>query len=117
MSRIDLNDPSDLIEKKLKKAVTDTQSSVTYEPEKRLGVSTLLDIHAECTGQTKSEIVEWCKLNSMNTGLYKQIVAQELIKHLKPIQANYARLIEDKAYLKKVLDESALKANQIAANI
>ena len=113
-SRIELIDSAETIQKKIKKAVTDMQSNVTYEPEKRPGVSTLLDIHAACTGQDQEEIVEWCMLNAMNTGLYKQEVANVLIEHLKPIQDKYARLIRDKSYLRKVLDENALRASQLA---
>ena len=113
-SRIELIDTPETIVKKIKKAVTDSHSSVTYEPEKRPGVSTLIDIHAACTDRDPDEIVEWCMLNAMNTGIYKQEVADALIKHLKPIQDKYSRLIKDKGFLRQILDENAVKANQLA---
>ena len=90
------------------------KSAVTYEPESRPGVATLVDIHAACTGRDQDEIAEWCMLNAVNTGAYKKEVCDALVQHLEPIQAKYARLIDDKAYLRRVLDEAALKANQIA---
>ena len=114
-SRIELTDPAELIRKKIKKAVTDAKGSITYEPEKRPGVATLIDIDAACTGRDPDEIVEYCLLNALDTGLYKQEVANLLIKHVEPIQQKYLELISDKAYLRKVLDEGADRASEIAS--
>lgn len=114
-SYIQLTDPAELIIKKMRKAVTDSNSHVTYEPEARPGVSTLLDIDAACTDNYPEEIVEDCMLRALDTGEYKKEVAERLIEHLKPIQRKYTALMSDKAYLKKLLDEGAVKANEIAA--
>lgn len=115
-SRIELNDPPELILKKLRKAVTDSTSHVTYDTVMRPGVSTLIDIDAACTGRDPDEIVEDCMLRVINTGEYKREMAQALIEHLRPIQKRYAELIDDKVYLSKLLEDGAEKANEIAAN-
>ena len=114
-SRIQLTDPPEIIIKKLRKAITDSNSLVSYEPMERPGVATLIDIDAACSSLDPEEIVENCLLRAMDTGEYKKQVADHLIEHLKPIQAKYMRLMNDKPYLIQLLDQGANKANQIAA--
>lgn len=114
LSYITLTDPAELIVKKIRKAVTDSNSHVTYEPETRPGVATLVDIDAACTDQDPDEIVESCMLRAMDTGEYKKEVADHLVEQLKPIQKRYMELISDRAYLRQVLDAGALKAREIA---
>ncbi len=113
-SRIELTDSADLIIKKIRKAVTDSESTISYDPENRPGVSTLLEIESACTDQEVDDIVEYCYLNAMNTGEYKKRVAEKLIETLKPIQSEYRSLINNKDYLRQTLNDGALKANQIA---
>lgn len=65
-SRINLLDESDVIISKIKRAVTDLTSEVTFEPETRPGISNLLLIHSLVTGKSIAEI---CKeVESLNTG-------------------------------------------------
>ena len=114
-SFIQLTDSADVIQKKIRKAVTDSNSHVTYDPENRPGVSTLIDIDAACSGLEPEEIEEACMLKAMNTGEYKREVSDKLIEHLKPIQQEYMRLMADREHLKGVLKQGADKANEIAA--
>lgn len=114
-SRIQLTDPPEIILKKIRKAVTDSTSLVSYDPEKRPGVSTLLDIDSACTNRDAEEIVEACLMRALDTGEYKKEVARNLIEHLQPIQKKYLQLANDRAYLRKCLDHGALRANEIAA--
>lgn len=114
-SYIQLTDPPEIIAKKIRKAVTDSNSHITYEPILRPGVATLIDIDAACTDRFPEKIVEKCFLRSMNTGRYKKEVAEKLIEHLKPIQKKYMELINDRVYIRQLLDEGAVKANEIAA--
>lgn len=114
-SRIELVDPAEIIEKKIKKAVTDSSSLISYDPEKRPGVATLIDLESACTGLLPEEIAERCLFQSIEKLEYKRHVSNILIKHLEPIQKEYLRLINDKEGLRSILDEGANKANQIAA--
>lgn len=114
-SFIQLTDPPEMITKKLRKAVTDSISQVTYDPEGRPGVATLIDIHSACSGQEPEEIEEVCMLSALTVGDYKKDVAARLIEHLKPIQKKYSELINDKVYLRQVLVRGADRANVIAA--
>lgn len=115
-SYIQITDPPELITKKIRKAVTDFNSNVTYEPDTRPGVATLVDIDSACSDRDPEEIVEACMLSALTTGEYKKDVANRLIEHLKPIQRKYLELMGDKTYLRQLLDEGADKANTIAAD-
>lgn len=65
-SRLNILDEPDVLLEKMKKAVTDFTSEVTYEPENRPGVTNLIDIHSLLTGKTPEEI---CKeAIGLNTG-------------------------------------------------
>ena len=117
-SRIELIEPADSIVKKIRRAVTDSQSLVTYSPEKRPGVATLVDIECACSVSgtlEPDEAAERAMLAAMDTGTYKQHVADVLVAHLAPIRAKYMKLMDDRAYLRRVLDEGARKAHTIAA--
>ena len=48
-SRINLNDSPDHIRKKVRKAVTDCTSEITFSPDKRPGVSNLISIYSAVT--------------------------------------------------------------------
>lgn len=67
-SRISLNDSVDNIVNKIKKAVTDFNSDVTYDPHNRPGVSNLISIHSFVTGKSVEEICNEAK--NLNTGRY-----------------------------------------------
>lgn len=55
-SRLDLTDSPDVLLNKIKKALTDFTSEVTYDPENRPGVANLINIHCMLTGKTPEEI-------------------------------------------------------------
>lgn len=64
--RIDITDEPDVIVEKVKKSVTDCTSMLTYDPDNRPGVSTLLTMHSLISGLLPEEI---CEENSfLDTG-------------------------------------------------
>ncbi|CAF0758069.1 unnamed protein product [Brachionus calyciflorus] len=113
-SRIELVDPPEIIEKKIKKAVTDSERLISYKPDKRPGLSTLIDLECAVTGQLPEEVAERCMLQAIDKSEYKKHVSKLLIEHLAPIQAKYKKLINDKKLLDDILDDGAKKANKIA---
>lgn len=64
--RLTLRDTPDQLLLKIKRAITDFTSEVTYEPEKRPGVANLITIHALTTNSTPAEICERAK--GLDTG-------------------------------------------------
>lgn len=111
-NRIDLTDDPDLILKRIKGALTDFTSAVTYEPDKRPGVSNLILIHSLCTGKTFEDIC--LEYSHLDTGQYKLVVAEAVIEHLKPIQKEIKYLMDDPLYLSQILKSGSEKASDIA---
>lgn len=114
-SRIGLTDSPDEIVEKLKKAVTDFTSAVTYDPEGRPGVSNLIMIHSLCSGETPEDI---CKsVTHLDTGKYKLVVAEAIVEYLKPIRSQMVQLIKEPGYLLDVLKVGTDKALHICTPI
>ena len=61
-----LSDTPDVIVEKVKKAVTDFTSAVTFEPETRPGVTNLLTIHSMISGKNIEEICD--EVRNIDTG-------------------------------------------------
>lgn len=113
-SRIELTDDKEAITLKLKKAVTDFTSAVTFEPDERPGVANLVTIHAAASGQVPEEIPG--QMEGMTTAEYKMIVAKAVDERLAPVREKYFSLMNDKDYLMDTLHKGAEKAKLVAEN-
>ncbi|MEG2701068.1 MAG: tryptophan--tRNA ligase, partial [Clostridia bacterium] len=109
---ISLLDPPDVIRRKLKRAVTDSDAEIRFDPEHKPGVSNLLSIIAALTGQSVEKAAE--DLNGLGYGALKDRVTDCVIQTLEPLQAEHRRLMADKAYLQGVLDDNAQRADHLA---
>ncbi|XP_055385882.1 tryptophan--tRNA ligase, mitochondrial [Condylostylus longicornis] len=107
-----LTDSSDQILRKIKKAVTDFTSEVTFDIENRPGVSNLLTIHSLMTGKSIEDICAEVKF--LDTGKYKFQVAEAIIEHLSPIRNKIEYYLKNKEYLICCLEEGREKASTIA---
>jgi tryptophanyl-tRNA synthetase len=106
-----LLDPPEVLRRKVMRAVTDTGSEVRYEPGRKLGVANLLEILAACTGDEPALLARLFR----SYGELKAAVADTVIATLRPIQARYADLRADRAYLDSVLADGADRAGERAA--
>ncbi|KAF7274063.1 tryptophanyl-tRNA synthetase, mitochondrial isoform X2 [Rhynchophorus ferrugineus] len=113
-SRICLTDSTDDIVNKIKKAVTDFTSEVTFNPEERPGVSNLISIHSFVTNKSVDDICR--EAENLNTGQYKMVVADAVVSYIKPIQESISRYLDDKTYLVGILEEGRDKAFGISQN-
>ena len=108
---ISLLDEPSVILKKFKRAVTDSETEIRYD-ENRKGLYNLINIYSSYTDKTPSEI-EDMYIGKMYSD-FKVDLAEIVIESLKPIQDEYAKLINDKAYLDTLLGEGAQKASYLA---
>ena len=99
------------IEKKIKRAVTDTETEVRYDPETKPGVSNLLSILAASTGDEPAELAG----RYTQYGPLKSDTAEAVVELLRPIQARYAELAADPATTAAILELGAKKAEAVAA--
>lgn len=109
---ISLLDPPDAIRRKVKRAVTDSESDIRFDPVNKPGVSNLLSIIAALTGQSVEEAA--AELQGQGYGKLKDRVSECVIETLAPLQSEHKRLMADKAYLQGVLKENAEIANHMA---
>ncbi len=105
-----LDDP-DVIVKKCKRAVTDCENRIAYDPE-RPGVSNLLSIYCSCTNTSMDDAV--ASFEGKGYGALKMAVADAVVATLKPIQEKYYHVLEEKTYLNSVIRQGAQKAAETA---
>ncbi len=99
------------VAKKIRRAVTDTDSEVRFDVAAKPGVSNLLSILAACTGRTPEQAAE----GYTQYGPLKSDTADAVVAVLEPIQARYAELAADPGEVSRALAVGAAKATAIAA--
>ena len=109
---VSLLDDPDTIRRKIKRAVTDSDTDIRFDPEAKPGVSNLLNIISALTGESMDALC--AELDGQGYGALKARTADCVIAALEPLQTAYKRLISDKDYLMKVQSESAQKASYLA---
>ncbi|MCI6568116.1 tryptophan--tRNA ligase [Dysosmobacter sp. HCP28S3_G4] len=106
-----LERPEDIM-RKFKKAVTDSEACVRYDPAAKPGVSNLMQIYAVTTGKSFEEIER--EFAGHGYGDFKAAVGESVVELLRPIQEETARILADKAYLQGVYRAGAEKAARVA---
>lgn len=103
------------IAKKIKTAVTDSDTVVRYDPAEKPGVSNLLDIFAAATGRS-AEAAE-AEFAGSRYGELKVGVADAVIELLAPVQQRYAELNEDPQRVDEALAAGRASATEIATGV
>jgi tryptophanyl-tRNA synthetase len=107
-----LDDPT-TIEKKIKRAVTDSGSDIVRAPDKP-GVSNLIDVLAVARG-TSPEAVEEDMRSARGYGDLKGAVAEAVVGMLAPVRERYAEIRDDQDRLEAILAQGADKARALAS--
>ena len=102
-----LLDSPDVLEKKFKRAVTDSGSEVRYSADKQ-GVANLMSILSATTGEAFDAIER--RFAGAGYGKFKAGVAEAVIEKLKPVQQKYHDIRADEQGLKRVLKDGAERA-------
>ena len=106
-----MDKPEDIM-RKFKRAVTDCETAVRYDPENKPGISNLLTIYCAATGKTMAEAE--ADFEGQGYGIFKPAVGEAVVELLRPIQAEATRLVADKAYLESVYTQGAQRAQALA---
>jgi len=105
-----LDEPA-VIERKFKRAVTDTGSEVAFDPETKPGVANLLQVLAAATGRTPAEAA----VGYEQYGPLKADTAEAVIELLRPVRERYTELASDPEAIRATLRMGAGKAEAVAA--
>jgi len=107
-----LKDDPDTVRRKFKRAVTDSETEINYNPTKKLGVSNLLTIYATFKN------IDIKKAETYFTGKsyadLKDATAAVVIDALAPVQANFNSIRADKEKLNILMKDGAERATRIA---
>jgi tryptophanyl-tRNA synthetase len=112
-SFIMLLDKPEVMQKKIKRAVTDSDNSIIYDPENKPGVSNLLEIYSIVTSKSLDAAAKDFA-NVKGYGVFKQTVADAVVARFEPIQTEYNRLISDKKYIEEMMAKGAKNAQRSA---
>ena len=104
-------DSPDAVVRKIKRAVTDSGSEVK-RGEGKEGIENLMSIYSAVTGKTMEEIE--AEFDGKGYGIFKGAVAEAVAETLKPIQARYQDLMNNKDYLEQVYRNGAAIASRTA---
>jgi len=110
-SFISLTDNNDVIVKKIKSAVTDSEARV-YFCEGKNGINNLMNIYSCCTGKDFDAIED--EFAGKGYGDFKAAVAEAVVAELEPLRSEYEHILSDKAYIEKCAKEGAEKAEYLA---
>ncbi len=105
-----LSDDPREIDKKIKKAVTDTDNEVRFDWDKKPGLSNLLEMYAGFSGETPDAVAA----RYQRYGDLKKDLAELVISHLEPIQRRYRELCSDEGALRALATRGAEKASAVA---
>ena len=106
-----MDSPEDIM-RAFKRAVTDSETSVRYDPDAKPGVSNLMQIYSVCTGKSFSDIES--EFSAKGYGDFKPVVGEAVVELLRPIREEATKLLAEKAYLDKILKLGAEKASHTA---
>ena len=115
LSRINLNDSSDQILNKIKKAKTDAEplpddeSKLANRPE----AENLLGIYSSLSDQTLNKTIN--EFAGKNFSDFKEKLANLVVDKISPISSEINKLLKDENFIDKVLTDGAGKASQIAS--
>ena len=98
--------------KRIRKSRTDSERTITFDPENRPGVSALLTTAAVCTGRDEREIA--AEIGDAGAGALKKYVTEAVNSYFEPIRARREEIARDRDYVLGVLHEGNRKANEIA---
>lgn len=109
-----MTDDLNVIAKKIKSAVTDSEGIIEYREgdETKAGINNLITILAAVTGKSVEDIV--ASYAGKGYGDFKADVAEAVVECLRPIRAEFDKISTDRKYLAQIYESGAEKATRIA---
>ena len=109
---IELRMSADETAKLIKRAVTDSNRHISFEPDSRPEVSNLVNIAALCLGRDPQTIAE--EIGDAGGGGLKKLVTEAVNEYFAPIRARRAELEAEPGYVAATLADGNARANEIA---
>ncbi|KNE79084.1 MULTISPECIES: tryptophan--tRNA ligase [Streptomyces] len=110
---VNLLDEPKVSAKKIKSAVTDTDTVIRYDEENKPGVSNLLTIYAALTGATVADLEQ--RYEGKGYGALKTDLAEVYTEWATPFRDRTREYLDDPETLDSILAKGAEKARAVAA--
>jgi tryptophanyl-tRNA synthetase len=110
LGTVDLLDEPEAISQKIRKAVTDTDGEVRYDPEHKPGLSNLIELYAAASGRSIEDVTT----SYDRYGPLKADLIDVLVEVLAPVRRRYKEVSADPEVVPGLLEKGALKASAIA---
>ncbi|MBV9831594.1 MAG: tryptophan--tRNA ligase [Marmoricola sp.] len=109
---VELLDEPKVSAKKIRSAVTDSETEVRYDEEAKPGVSNLLTIYSALTGRSIEDLEK--SYAGQGYGALKGDLADVVVEFVTPFRARTLELLEDRAELDALLRRGAERAREVA---
>lgn len=109
---VELLDDPKASAKKIRSAVTDSETDIRFDPDQKPGVSNLLTIYAALTGDDVETLVD--KYAGKGYGDLKKDLADVVVDFVTPFRDRTLELLEDTSYLDGVLLDGSDRAGEVA---
>lgn len=106
-----LTDSAEEIRSKIKRAVTDSGTSITFD-ESRPAISNLLTIFSVATGRPIKELEQ--EFSGVGFETFKKELGDQLVRFLQPFSERYNEVRNQKDFLNDVMSTGAKNAQSIA---
>jgi len=109
-SRVLVLDDPDIIRKRIRSAVTDSDPEIRHDPVAKPGIANLLEIMAACTGRSIDDLVD--EYAGGGYGAFKDAVADAVLEEVAPIKPRYEAL--SNGDVRALLHEGGVRARELA---
>ena len=111
-SRINLLDPPELINRKIRRAKTDPTLGLEFGNPTRPESDNLLGLYAVLSGRGREAAAAECA--AMGWGAFKPLLAEAAVEALRPLQKRYGELRAERGALEQVLRDGRERASEVA---
>jgi tryptophanyl-tRNA synthetase len=109
---IELRATEDETAQLIRRAVTDAERTITYEPARRPEIASLLEMGGLCSGTEPAVLAD--EVGGRGAGALKQIVTESVNEHLRPLRARRAEFAAEPGLVRDVLRIGGERANATA---
>jgi tryptophanyl-tRNA synthetase len=105
-------DEADVIRKKFRTAVTDSEREIRHDPATKAGISNLIEIMSVATGESLPTIE--ARYDSVGYGQFKDDVGEAVVTLFEPVKERYRALRADEPGLRALLADGAERAHELS---
>jgi tryptophanyl-tRNA synthetase len=113
-ARINLTDDADTIARKVRRAKSDSEMGLSYEPERRPEAANLLNIYAALAEEPREAVIERFAASSFAD--FKKTLADLAVAKLAPIAGEMRRLLAEPDHIDGILRAGAQRAAAMASD-